>query len=103
ELWLAVEHGADAGRHPGKATTRLEGDRVATAVELDPGALDVPGEDAERAAVLDAGDQHALVRHQQLGARRELVEEAMGIERPFQGARERRHAGQQVVEHWKAL
>jgi hypothetical protein len=36
------------------------------------------------------------VRHENLGARRELIKESLGIERPFQGSRERSYIREEI-------
>jgi hypothetical protein len=44
------------------------------------------------------GKQHAVVRYEPLGARREVIEEEPRIERRLQRVAERRDAGQQIRE-----
>jgi hypothetical protein len=97
QLGVAVEDGPERGRLAGKPLARVEGDRVVVEIERDIGAVDAAREGAERAPpVLEPGDEHAVVGHQRLGARGEVMEKALRIERPFQGAGERRHAREQV-------
>jgi len=97
ELRLAVEDRPERRRLARKPLARVEGDRVVVEVEGDIGPVDVAREGAERAPlVLEPGDEHAVVRHQRLRARGKLLQKALRVERAFEGARERRHAREEI-------